>query len=102
MKEDRYLQIFLSSSELNPNIKKIVMTKLKEKYLYREIDGKMITNKKLNIFNNLPLSNNLELNILANITYKIYKLGDNIYGEIFLMRKMIEYSFYHMILFVKI
>ena len=43
MKEDRYLQIFLSQSEFGPNIKKIIMTKLKEKYLYREIEGKMIT-----------------------------------------------------------
>ena len=83
MKEDRYLQISLSSSELNPNIKKIVMTKLKEKHLCREVDGKMITNIKINNFNNLPLSNNLELNILANVTYKIYKLGDIIYEEIF-------------------
>ena len=29
MKEGRFLQIFLSSSELGPNIKKIIMTKLK-------------------------------------------------------------------------
>ena len=46
MKEKRYLQIFLSSSELGPNIKKIKMTKLKEKTLYREKDGKMITKYK--------------------------------------------------------
>ena len=71
MKEDRYLQIFLTPSELGPNIKKIIMTKLKEKYLYREIDGKMLTNIQINNFNNLPLSNNLEMNILANVTYKI-------------------------------
>ena len=76
MKEERYLELFLSPSELDPNIKKIIMTKLKEKYLYREIDGKMITNKQINNFNNLPLSNNLELNILANVTCKIYKPGD--------------------------
>ena len=36
MKEERYLQIFLSPSELDSNIKKIIMTKLKKKYLYRE------------------------------------------------------------------
>ena len=35
MNEERYLQIFLSPSELCPNIKKVIMTKLKEKYLYR-------------------------------------------------------------------
>ena len=101
MKEERYLQRFLSPSELDPNIKKITMTKLKEKYLYREIDGKMITNIQINNFNNLPLSNNLEINILANVTYKIYKPDDIINGEFFLATKMIEYLFYHMILFVK-
>ena len=72
MKEARYLEIFISPSELGHNIKKIIMTKLNEKYLYREIDGKMITNIQIINYNNLPLSNNLELNILANVTYKIY------------------------------
>ena len=83
MIEDRYLQIFLSPNDLGPNIKKIIMTKLKEKYLYREIDGKMITDIRLINYNDIPLSNNLELNILANVTYKIYKPGDIINGEIF-------------------
>ena len=83
MKEEKYLQIFLTPSELGPNIKKFLMTKLKEQYLYREIDGKIITNIQKNNFNNLPLSNNLELNILAKVTYKIYKPGDIINGEIF-------------------
>ena len=83
MEEERYLQIFLSPSELDPNIKKIIMTKFKEKYLYREIDGEMITNIQINNFNNLPLSNNLEINILAKVTYKIYKPDDIINGEIF-------------------
>ena len=101
MKEERYLQIFLTPSELGPNIKKIIMTKLKEKYLYREIDDKMITSIHIINFSNLPLSNNLDLNILANVTYKIYKEGDIINGEIFLMKKMIEYLFYHMILYAK-
>ena len=83
MKEDRYLQIFLTPSELDSNIKKVIMTKLKENYLYTEIDGKMITNIQINNFNNLPLLNNLELNILANVTYKVYKPGDIVNGEIF-------------------
>ena len=83
MKEERYLQIFLSPNELGPNIKKIIMTKLKEKYLFREIGGKMITNIQSINFNNLPLSNNLELNILANVAYRIYKPGDIVHGEIF-------------------
>ena len=59
------------------------MAKLKEKYLYREIDGEMITNIQINNFNILPLSNNLEINILAIVTCKIYKPGDIINGEIF-------------------
>ena len=83
MKEERYLQIFLSSSELGPNIKKFLMTKVKEKYLYREINGIMITNIQIKNFNNLPLSNNLEINIPANVTYKMCKPGDIINGEIF-------------------
>ena len=83
MKEERYLQRFLSPSELGPDIKKIIMTKLKEKYLYREIDGKMMTNIQLINYNNLPLSNNLELNILANVTYKTYKKDGIVHGEIF-------------------
>ena len=83
MKEERYLQIFLSPSKLEPNIKKIIMTKLKEKYLYKEIDGKLITNIKINNFKNLPLSNNLEINIPTKVTYKMYKPGDIINGESF-------------------
>ena len=59
------------------------MTKLKEKYLYRETDGKIITNIKMNNFNNLPLSNNLEINIPAKVTYKMCKPGDIINGEFF-------------------
>ena len=83
MKEERYLQIFLSPNELGLNIKKIIMTKLKEKYLYIEIDGKMITDIQIINYNNLPLSNNLEINIYANVTYKKYKPGDIINGDIF-------------------
>ena len=83
MNEKKYLQIFLSPYELGPNIKKFIMTKLKEKYLYGEIDGKMITNIHINNFNNLPLSYNLEINIPAKVTYKIYKPGDIINGEFF-------------------
>ena len=76
MKEETYLNVFLSPAELSYDIKKIIMTKLKEKYLYREIDGRMITNLQINNFNNLPLSNNLEKNIPAKATYKIYIPGD--------------------------
>ena len=83
MKEDRFLQLFLSPSELGPDIKNIITTKLKEKYLVREIDGKMVTDIQIIDYNNLPLLNNLELNIYANVTYKTYTVGDIIVGEIF-------------------
>ena len=43
----------------------------------------MITNIQINNFNNLPLLNNLELNILANVTYKKNDIGDIIIGESF-------------------
>ena len=87
IEEQRYLQIFLNPSELEPNIKKIILTKLKEKYLFKEIDGKMITNIQINGFNNIPLSkssiNTIELNIPVKIDYKTYKKGDIIHGELF-------------------
>ena len=87
MKEEMYLNIFITQSELSPNIKKIIMSKLREKYLYREIQGKMITNIEVNNFNNIPLSrtniNNIEISMLVKVTYKIYKPGDIIMGELF-------------------
>ena len=43
----------------------------------------MITDIHINNFNDLPLSNKLEINVLANVTYKIYKINDIINGEIF-------------------
>ena len=83
MREEKYLQVFLTQNELCPNIKKIILNKLKQKYLYRELHGKMITDLHINNFNNLPLSKNLEINILADVTYKQYKINDVINGEIF-------------------
>ena len=82
MKEEKYLQIYLSPYELSPNIKNIIMSKLREKYLFREIGGKMIMDIEVNNFNNIPLSNNLEINVLAKVTYKIYKPGDIIIGKL--------------------
>ena len=84
---EKYLEIFITPSELCPNIKKIIMTKLKEKYLYKEMQGKMITDIVINNFNNIPLSrsniNNIEKSMPVKVAYKIYKLGDIIMGEIF-------------------
>ena len=77
MKEERYLQLSISQNELTTDIKKFIMIKLNEKYLYREIESIMITD--IDIIN----FNNLEINIHANIIYKKYKPGDIISGEIF-------------------
>ena len=87
MMEETYLNIFLSPAELTYYIKKIIKDKLTQRYLFKEIDGRMITNFEINNLNNIPLSkssiNCIELNILVKINYKIYKEGDNIFGELF-------------------
>ena len=87
MKEETYLNIFLYPNELSYDIKKIIMTRLNEKYLFKEIDSKMITNIELNNLKNVPLSKNsintIELNIPVKIDYKTYKPGDIILGELF-------------------
>ena len=87
MREETYLNILLSPAELSYDIKKIIMSKLKEKYLFKEIDSKMITNIELNNLKNMPLSktliNTIELNIPVKIDYKTYKIGDIIQGELF-------------------
>ena len=74
MKEERYLNISLSPNDINSNI----LSKLKQKYLYREIDNKMITDIHIN------RSDNIEIYIQANVTYKTYKKGDIIYGELYI------------------
>ena len=48
--EETYLNIFLSPSELNTDIKKIIKNKLNERYLFREIDGRMITDLEIKKF----------------------------------------------------
>ena len=87
MIEEKFLEILITPSELSPNIKKIIMTKLKEKYLYKEIEGKMITDKEIINFNNIPLSrsniNNIEISVPVKVVYKIYKEGDIITGDLF-------------------
>ena len=87
MREETYLDIYLSPFELTTDIKKIIMSKLKERYLFKEFNQKMITNIKLNNLNNTPLSksisNTIELNIPVIIDYKTYKKGDIVHGELF-------------------
>ena len=87
MKEETYLDIYISPAEMTYDIKKIIKTKLKERYLFREVDGRMITNIDLNNLKNIPLSkssiNSIELNIPVKIDYKTYKKGDIIQGELF-------------------
>ena len=72
---------------MSTNIKKIIIMKLKEKYLYKEIEGKMIIDIEINNSNNLPLSrsniNNIEISVPVNVVYKIYKVGDIIKGDLF-------------------
>ena len=84
---EKYLEIFITPSELSPNIKKIIMSKLIEKYLYKEMPGKMITDIVINNFNTITLSrsniNNTEISVPVKVAYKIYKPGDIIIGEIF-------------------
>ena len=69
------------------DIKKIIKDKLTQRYLFREIDGRMITSFELNNLKNIPLSktyiNSIELNIPVKIDYKTYQNGDIIYGELF-------------------
>ena len=87
MIEEKYLEIFITPSELSPNIKKIIMSKLKEKFLYKEMQGKMITDIVINNFNNIPLSrsniNNIKVSVSVKVAYKKNKPGDIIMGEIF-------------------
>ena len=88
MREETYLNIFLSPAELTYDIKKIIKDKLTQRYLFKEIEGRMITNLELNNLKNMPLSkssiNCIELNIPVKIDYKTYEEGDIIYGELFL------------------
>ncbi len=81
------MRIYLSPAELSYDIIKIINDKIFKRYLFKEIDGRMITNIELNNLKNMPLSkttiNSIELNIPVKIDYKIYKEGDIIYGELF-------------------
>ena len=60
-------EFFLSPAELTNDIKKIIKDKLTQRYLFKEIDGRMITSFELNNLKNIPLSkssiNTIELNI---------------------------------------
>ena len=87
MKEEIYLSIFLYPDELSYDINKIIKDKLTQRYLFKEIDGRMITSFELNNLKNTPLSkssiNCIELNIPVKINYKTYKKDDIIHGELF-------------------
>ena len=87
MSEETYLSIYLSPEELSHDIIKIINDKITKRYLFKEIDGRMITNFELNNLKNMPLSkttiNSIELNIPIKIFYKSYREGDIIYGELF-------------------
>ena len=87
MSVETNLNIFFSPDEMTNDIKKIIMSKLTQRYLFKEIDGRLITNLELNNLKNMPLSkssiNCIELNIPVIINYKTYESGDIIYGELF-------------------
>ena len=86
MEDERYLQIFKTPFELGPNIEDLILSTVKEKYLSKEIQGKMITNIEFKDLNNVPLSqsflNNIEINVPVKVIYKIYKPGDIIIGDL--------------------
>ena len=71
MKEETYLNISLSPSELNNDIKKIIKDKLTQRYLFKEIDGRMITHIEMKNLKNIPLCkttiNSIEINIPVKI-----------------------------------
>ena len=48
MREETYLDIYLSPAELTYDIKKIILVKLRERYLFKEFNQRMITNIELN------------------------------------------------------
>ena len=52
----------------------------------KETEGKMITNIKINQFNNIPLcrttSNNIEMDVPVKVSSKLHKTGDIIIGDI--------------------
>ena len=85
--EERYLEIFITPSEIGPNVKKIILLKLKEKCLNKEIQGTMITNIEMIDINNIPLSkttsNKIEFIVLVKLVYKIYKPDYIINGDLF-------------------
>ena len=87
MKKETFLNIYLSPAELSYDIKKIIMSKLTERYLFKEVDARMITNIELNNLKNIPLSkspiNTIELSIPVKIDYKTFEKGDIIHGELF-------------------
>ena len=86
IEENTYLQIFVTPSELDPNLKEFMKFKLKEKGS-KKIQGTMLTNVKIEDFTNVPLSrtttNNIETNVPVKLCHKLYKPGDIIIGDLF-------------------
>ena len=85
--EERFLEIFITPLELGPNLEEIILSILKENSLNKEIQRMMITNMKINDFNNIPLSrtttNTIEISVPVKVIYKIYKPDDIILGDLF-------------------
>ena len=80
MEEGRYLQDFVTPSELG--------LILEQKYLNKDIRGIMITKIKTKDFKNIPLSrtttNNIEVNVPVKVIYQLFRKGDTIKGDLFI------------------
>ena len=58
VKEESYLKFFVTPSDLGPNLKEIILAKLKENYANKEIQRRMIIKIELKNLN-IPYHNRL-------------------------------------------
>ena len=70
--EERFLEVFITPSELGPNLIEIILLKLKEKYKNKDIQRKMITNLKSKNFINMPLCRTTSSNINVIVPEKVF------------------------------
>ena len=71
MEEEINLEIFITPSELGLKIEEIIFLKLKDKYLNKKIQGRMITNKKIKNIIRIPLCRNTSINIGVNVLVEV-------------------------------
>ena len=96
MNAERYLKVFLFTSDLAPNLRETILLKLEEKYLNKGVQGVMILNLELKDPNNITLSRTTTINIgffvLVKVSYNLYKPGDIIIGDLFFQKPSIVLS----------